>query len=59
MKVEPGIDGINLDDPEEGYQNYKWFVYQIKLDVESSIRKQAELGFDDAFDTPLASRDRR
>ncbi|WP_404427697.1 hypothetical protein LG296_06645 [Ureibacillus chungkukjangi] len=58
MKVEPDIDGINLDDPVEGYQNFKWYVYQMKLKVSSSIRKQAELAFDDAFNTPLASRDR-
>lgn len=54
MKLD-GNDGldINLDDK---YINQNWCVYQLPLpNSKLFIRRQAELGFDDAFETPLAS----
>lgn len=57
LKIEDGVDGINID--QSPYSDYSWKVIVHKMKGSSKmIREQAELAFDDIYSRPLKSREK-
>jgi hypothetical protein len=56
LKVQPGVNGINID--REPYNTYEWKVIVHEMKGSSQeVRQQAELAFDEVFGRPAASRE--
>lgn len=56
LKIEDGVNGINLD--KKPYSDWNWTVIVHKMrNSNELIREQAELAFDNAFGKPCKSRE--
>ncbi|MFI0430684.1 hypothetical protein [Mariniflexile sp. HMF6888] len=56
LKIENGVNGINIDNLQ--YSNWNWTVIVHKMrNSNKLIREQAELAFDAAFGKPCKSRE--
>lgn len=57
LKVEDGIEGININ--QKPYSDYSWKVIVHKMKESSVIiREQAEFAFDEIYKKPLKSREK-
>lgn len=57
MKLEPGVNGININKIQ--YNSYKWLVIVHEMKGSGQpVRKQAELAFDELFGKPIACREK-
>jgi hypothetical protein len=57
LKIEDGVEGININ--QQPYSDYSWKIIVHKMkDSSKMIREQAELAFDNIYNRPLKSRER-
>ena len=58
LKLKPGVNGINIDQPQ--FKNSNWLVIVHCMNgCKQGVRKQAELAFDELFGKPVACKERR